>query len=323
MLPGVREILEISNLLYYEALTVTGFLCMVYVTIRLGLFPKNGKRFLIISALPLIIFTAVSVFNPITNFLFNIDENNLYVRGIGVYFHWTMMYIYLISATAETVYVIKKEKNAFKRSEYMPLLYFIIAPTVAGILQMLFYGVTSTQVGITISLIFTYTLFQDNLILSDELTGVHNRHGLNKYLGNLFLRHSEANLTVFMMDLDRFKQINDLYGHKAGDLAIQNVADTLKNVREKAPCSMVICRYGGDEFLAVANDCSDAHAALIKDLISDGIEMQNKNSEIPYSLHLSIGYASGICHGPSDAEKLIHLADKDMYLQKKKYHASK
>lgn len=198
-------------------------------------------------AIPLITFSIVAVSSPITNVLFIIDENNLYIRSAGVYFHWLVTWMYLIFATLQVAHSIYREKNVQKRKEIIPFLYFIIAPTIAGMIQMLFYGVTSSQVGVTISIIIISLIENRNQILTDGLTGLNNRNGLDKYIQNHILSHSDNKLFLFMIDLDNFKQINDKFGHITGDRALVDVAVALKQVCEEAPVRLFVCRYGGDE----------------------------------------------------------------------------
>lgn len=93
-------------------------------------------------------------------------------------------------------------------------------------------------------------LVQDGLKLSiiDPLTGLYNRRYVDQHLNRLFTsaRDTDGHLTLLMFDIDRFKSVNDRFGHEIGDLALRNFADRLKaNLRGVD----LIARVGGEEFL--------------------------------------------------------------------------
>ena len=93
----------------------------------------------------------------------------------------------------------------------------------------------------------------------DSLTGVYNRRG-GKALVDYKMKTAQP-YAFFMMDIDNFKQINDLYGHRRGDHMLQHVANTLKNTFRQTD---VIIRMGGDEFAVLAYPCTDSEAVQAK-----------------------------------------------------------
>lgn len=314
---GARAVIEISNLIFFEALTMISYLWMIYVFIKLKTITQVDRR-LCLWAIPLILFSIAAVCNPFTDILFIIDENNLYVRNVGIYLHWLVTWLYLIIATIQVVRTIRQETNALKRKEIVPLLYFIVAPFIASVIQMLFYGVTSTQVGITISII-TISLFEiRNQIFIDTLTGLNNRNGFYKYLEKYFLHHADNQLGLLLIDVDNFKQVNDQFGHMVGERALVEVADALKQACVQNPVRLFICRYGGDEFLITGYDCSHEIILELKEQIDKGLQSKNQAGRNPYTLHVSIGTAIGQCADLDDAEALLRVADAAMYDEKKR-----
>lgn len=93
-----------------------------------------------------------------------------------------------------------------------------------------------------------------HLAFTDELTGLPNRRAWNRSLSRELTRakHTGEPLTIAIIDLDRFKQYNDRYGHQAGDLLLQRAAACWRReLRDNA----ILARYGGEEFALALSDC--------------------------------------------------------------------
>ncbi len=313
---GAKALLEISNLFFYESLSVISFLWMIYVYIKLEVI-RSFDRKVFLWSIPLLLFSIVAISNPFTHILFTIDEHNLFVRNAGTYFHWIVTWMYMIIATVKIALTIIRQKNKNIRKELIPFLYFIIAPMIAGVVQMLFYGVSSAQVGVTISIIIIFLVEQSNQVLSDSLTGLNNRRSFNKYLGSHIQHHSDVELTLLVIDINCFKQINDRLGHIIGDHALNDVAEVLKKVSSKSQNRLFICRYGGDEFLVAAVNCAKEEIDWTKTQIHEELERKNQEGKNSYILSVSIGLASGKCLDYDDAEHLLRVADEAMYDEKK------
>lgn len=149
----------------------------------------------------------------------------------------------------------------------------------------------------------------------DALTGLYNRRYLNEQLPNLLTRSraAEQPLTVMLIDLDRFKAINDTYGHEAGDLALKYFAQRLQR---RASNSDLVLRLGGDEFVIVLPNTDISGALSIKRRLTD--DLNNKRADLGVvNLHLeaSIGYAT-YPQDASDLDQLLHQADQGMYHDK-------
>ncbi|MCR8630054.1 GGDEF domain-containing protein [Paenibacillus radicis (ex Xue et al. 2023)] len=153
----------------------------------------------------------------------------------------------------------------------------------------------------------------------DYLTQTYNRryafNALPKLLTKMNQRKKE--LSLFVVDVDKFKQINDTYGHDMGDTVLKNIAALLKSSTRK---SDFVTRWGGDEFLIVAPYANKNDASII----INRIEKQLQEVSIQLSLELSLSI--GVSVYPDNAvemEELISLADKNMYITKsEKSHGS-
>ena len=150
--------------------------------------------------------------------------------------------------------------------------------------------------------------------LHDELTGLPNRTLLREHLDRLLaLQNRRKNeLTLLLIDLDRFKEINDTFGHEAGDTLLCVIAERLRKALRE---SDLVARLGGDEFAVVLPDCDAAHAmevaATLRGALSAGIDLRNQT----VCVAASIGVAISPAHG-RDAGTLLRHADVALYLAK-------
>ncbi|NGX55701.1 MAG: putative diguanylate cyclase AdrA [Chlamydiae bacterium] len=157
------------------------------------------------------------------------------------------------------------------------------------------------------------------LTFTDELTKLYNRRGfiaLTKQHIDLALRQKHG-FHLFLIDLDHLKGINDTFGHLEGDKALVKTAESLnKNFR----ISDIISRIGGDEFAVIAINVPHQKGHLLKNHLLEIVKEWNATKEQPWQLSLSIGTAYFDPSQPTTIEKLMKLADQEMYADKKIHH---
>lgn len=152
--------------------------------------------------------------------------------------------------------------------------------------------------------------------IRDALTGVYNRRYLDETLEREFDRAQRENkpLTVAIMDLDDFKSVNDTFGHSAGDLALQRIANFLQVHTRK---SDILCRYGGEEFVVVMPgldiEVASARAAEWRKAIE---ELTVESPKGAFHTTASIGVAV-YPHHASNVEDLLRAADDALYSAKR------
>ena len=124
-----------------------------------------------------------------------------------------------------------------------------------------------------------------------------------------------------MIDMNRFKRINDTFGHVEGDKAILMTADALREACSEMHRKVVLSRYGGDEFAIIAELEKEEEAEELKEKIFSQIEDQNTRILLSYRLSLSIGSAR---YTPEygGIRSFIAAADKELYIEKEKAHAA-
>ena len=115
------------------------------------------------------------------------------------------------------------------------------------------------------------------------------------------------------MDVDKFKQINDTYGHLEGDAAISLVGKTLKSIAGES--NSFVARIGGDEFVMVVHSDSESYVNKIIDSVSYELEERLIFSDKQYEVRLSTGYVY-ISPEEHNIKSVIAMADEKMYEQK-------
>jgi diguanylate cyclase (GGDEF)-like protein/PAS domain S-box-containing protein len=152
-----------------------------------------------------------------------------------------------------------------------------------------------------------------HLAYYDLLTGILNRNGLYKSLEKL-LKNADEEVAFLFLDLDRFKSVNDTFGHKTGDELLRAVAERMSKLVER---DHIISRYAGDEFIIVLRKSSQEEAVEIAQKIINSFS-------VPFILsdeEIYTTFSIGISLYPSDGvskETVIKNADNAMYLAKKK-----
>ncbi len=153
------------------------------------------------------------------------------------------------------------------------------------------------------------------LALTDPLTGLYNQRYLLRHLRGLLVANPDREVAVLMLDVDHFKEVNDAYGHAAGDRALRAIAETL---RANTRVFDSLARYGGEEFVVVMPGSGPDEAVAAAERLRGAVDA------LPFApvpgrlchLSVSIGVAcSG--SGGETAEILLHSADVALYAAKR------
>lgn len=163
--------------------------------------------------------------------------------------------------------------------------------------------------GLRASVVKTY-----EMAVTDSLTGLHNRLYLETHLATLFKRAVERRrpLSILMTDIDRFKLINDTYGHDGGDEVLREFARRLRrNVRG----SDLASRYGGEEFFIVMPETDSTLASIVaerirREVASTPFVINESGTSVPMTI--SIGIASVLPNGDT-VQNLLKRADDALY----------
>ncbi|MFC5596641.1 diguanylate cyclase domain-containing protein [Deinococcus cellulosilyticus] len=144
----------------------------------------------------------------------------------------------------------------------------------------------------------------------DALTGLYNRHYLWAYGQNLLDGQEQA--AFFFMDLDRFKQVNDTYGHESGDELLNIIVERLQGV---APETGIWFRLSGDEFGLLLPGAQEAQAHILAEKMLQAVDEPVHLSAGTARVGISIGIALVPEHG-RDLQQIVRMADAAMYQAK-------
>ncbi|HOW86587.1 MAG TPA: diguanylate cyclase [Candidatus Aminicenantes bacterium] len=153
------------------------------------------------------------------------------------------------------------------------------------------------------------------LSLVDDLTKVYNRRGFWTLAEQQVkvAHRSRKEMTLFYADLDDLKRINDTFGHEAGDQALIEAADML---REAFRDSDIIARIGGDEFVILAIDIAEGRAAGLARRLEERLQARNARPGRTFALTFSVGTCRYDPDRPASLQELLTQADRKMYQAK-------
>jgi two-component system, cell cycle response regulator len=150
------------------------------------------------------------------------------------------------------------------------------------------------------------------LTVMDGLTGAHNRRYLTEFLDRELARAQRYDrpLTLAMFDIDRFKGINDVHGHLAGDMALRELA---KILREGVRKDELLARYGGEEFAMVLPETTGEQAVNACERLRQAVEahrFEYGGEVIPVTISVGVACFHSAMHSPED---LVSAADAKLY----------
>ena len=155
--------------------------------------------------------------------------------------------------------------------------------------------------------------------ITDVMTRLLNRRGLEEQLTPLWqqLCSRQENVAFVSFDIDWLKQINDNYGHQAGDYAIRLTGNA---IRRAAPREAILARVGGDEFLAVLPRANQQAADRFMKDFQKELKLLNKQEDRAFNVEASCGAVVFKLDSYSTIEECVQKSDEAMYLVKEKHH---
>lgn len=235
------------------------------------------------------------------NWVFYVDDQNVYHRE-GLYFVYVIAFV--LSVAYIFACVIHSEKEYQTGVDSVLVLTLILLAMGIGI-QFIYRDIKIDFLCIIIANYLLYTRHYKTILQVDAITYLLNRRCYESNISNIGPRAA-----ILYFDINKFKQVNDTYGHFVGDICLKNVADRLRSVYGKyGRCY----RIGGDEFCVILNSHLDNIDELNEQFLSAIEKLQKEDTRMP---NVALGcafYDSATAH----IQQIIEEADDMMYQNKK------
>lgn len=316
--PWAVALLPLAMFAYYLIHPLVGYFWLLYVDFKLYRDRERLKRRLPAYSLFLAVLYGLQIANHWTGWIYTIDSNYVYHRGPLLAVVTGISFIYLLYPMFMASFWSKgRELDSRGQKElYQLLILFPVLPCIGGVLQVLYYGANFIFPGTTLCLLIYYIFVQNGQMVKDHLTGVYNRGQVEYFLNMQFKAFRNGRkIFLILLDMDGFKDINDTYGHLAGDDALLQTANILRSCcRHKEDA---VARLGGDEFVVMGQCDSEEVVEQIVERMNHLAEEFNASRKAPYKISFSVGYTVYDGRGNETVDTLISEADKRMYAQKR------
>lgn len=276
-----------------------------------GFFARR-KMYLII-LLPLLADLACIVLSAWNGCIFSIDAHTGYQRG-RLYFVQVAACYFYYSVSIWICFDGYRHGSVVERDLFRKLFLYSLLPVAGGIMQVYSPVLPYTTATMVVSVFYTFIRLQNQRINTDAMTGLNNKLCAQRYIEQMSVSASRAPFYLFMIDINYFKHVNDVYGHLTGDLAILIVADALRRAVEKY--GGFVGRFGGDEFTAVVR-VDRIHAPEdFEQRLNLDIEslMEKRYVHLPLSVSVGCTIAE---HSGEDVDEIFDRADRMLYEKKR------
>ncbi len=147
----------------------------------------------------------------------------------------------------------------------------------------------------------------------DALTGIYNRYGFNERLNQVYADETVGEVALLILDLDLFKNINDTYGHDAGDAVLRLTAETLRRLAGE---DAVVCRWGGEEFTVLLWDGKEDPMALAEKIRRELEAASVRTGGRSFRFTASLGVCQVADRSGVTIAQLVKAADSSLYRAK-------
>ena len=317
VLPKSRGLILMAKEFYFFSTALMCFFWFIYFEyMQESPFVKNRKSVFLSSFLVWIVWILLSV-NIFNGMLFYVDEEGVYHRGPFFITLYLLSYVYVFFTCIRALIGIFQKSKINKRRLLILLALFPIAPAGAGIIQFIYPRLPLACAALSLATLLMYLNWLDEMISLDPLTKLNNRKQLN-YQYNQWINNNDDNSEKYLViiDANKFKGINDTYGHVEGDAALIRIADALRLACRNLSRRASITRFGGDEFVILLSAENESEVKKLKSVIAIKLKELNDAAQVPYELTVSIGVAQADKKTP--LKLLIENADRKLYEAKKK-----
>ena len=307
----------ISNSLSLLCMILASYYWFFFAMARIRRTDKRpGRLVYLICQIPIGLAMVLCLTTPWTGWVFQIAADGTYQRGVLFVFVSSLQYLYSLVVCIYAVKYGIRETNKERRMLCWLFGIFLIFPLAAGMVQMTVGNTPIIALAIITSLFIIFVYVQRTQIYNDALTGLNNRKRLFFMLETKIPQaDKEHPMILYLLDANRFKQINDKYGHAEGDNALISIAECM--IQLAGEYNIFVARYGGDEFMMLDYSTELSEPARVMERLHSLIRQKCEEKKLLYPLAVSIGYT--LVDDPEEKpETLIVRADRMLYEEKAK-----
>ena len=313
-----------NNIFSALVYALSGFVCMYwffYLSFIIESFDGRRKKkvsptIAFLERFPAFFLAFLSLLSPWLEFIFYVNPmTNLKYHGSLLFLQRLITYGYTTTGCTRVLVYLIKEHSKYRAVRTFTLVSFIVFPLIGGIFTLFINGPSTVWSFFTIGLVFVFFDMRIASVSQDGLTRINNRRIFDDYLAHCINEvRSTKNLYLLMLDINKFKSINDTYGHQEGDYALILAANVLKKICADRDC--FLARYGGDEFAILCWEKDDQEIYSIEKEILSSLRHQIASKKLPYTLTVSMGFEKRGRECMGNVPAFIKKADKALYKAK-------
>jgi len=308
-MPGVAAYyaIYIASFFYYFFQVMAYYASCLFVDYQMNKSRVRTMKLVRIIGGIILLHLAVLLLNIPFGFYFQIGPDNLFVPGKLYVVRMAFAY----SAFLVTVVNMVCSRKNLLKDQIVLILFFFVLVAIGSSLDLLFTGMKLVWPCMCTGMLFLYFFIIQAESLTDALTGVNNRKSCEEYMRNIAEASKRQDFHFIMIDLDHFKQINDMYGHVQGDQALRDAANLIRNCFRK---NDFVGRYGGDEFLVIS--AADNVKMLVERLEQEFSRFNNEDGRV-YKLRISVGFDRYVASSRMKPNEFVAQVDAAMYAAKR------
>ncbi len=317
LFPKIPAFMLFSKEVYFLSTSLLCFFWFVYFEyLQNSPFVRDRKRVWQSSFLVWIM-VILLVVNLFTGICFRVDSDGNYSRGPLFIVMYIISYSYVFFTCIRAFIRLFKKQYYSQRSMLIKLALFPVGPAIAGIIQFFLPELPVACAALAFATLIIYMDRTDSMIALDPLTHLHNRKMIDYYY-SIWHDDKESNASLFllMIDANKFKSINDTYGHIQGDKALVRIADAMRISLRGHNRRFNIARFGGDEFAILVWAENEDEILALEKRIHTSLANLNAREHSPYELTVSIGHEQASRDLP--LKDLIEKADAKLYEEKER-----
>jgi len=315
-LDGKMSVLEFSlnnylNFIYHLIIPLSATLWLYYVDYHIFADENRLKKRSLYYSIPLLINAVLVLYSLKYGLLYYFNAQNVYVRGSG----FAINYILTYGVVIYTWVLSYRNRRLIDSRSLWALQFFIVPILVGAIIQLFIYGLVLTWPSMSVSLLIVFISIEMRQIYRDYLTGAHSRRQLDDYIiYRTNLSHKSGPFAIAMIDMDDFKEINDTWGHHAGDEALVTF---VKLIKDSVRRNDFVARYAGDEFVIVFDVEDKKSLDEVIERINRNVQKFNDTQIHSYQIKFSIGAELVKQNESCDSDEIFKRIDRKMYEEKR------